>query len=58
MDIPHQQFHVTKFITWCYLDKSFCIYGWLIKRWDEELAVRDDGVITWSVRFLNIKVIC
>lgn len=47
MDVPHQQFHVTKFTTWWYLDKSFCIYGWLIKSREEDLSTRDDGVITY-----------
>lgn len=58
MDVPHQQFHVTKFTTRWYLDKSFCIYGWLIKRRDEDLATRDDGVITLSGKVLNINAIC
>lgn len=57
MDVPHQQLHVTKFTTWWYLNESFCIYGWLIKRRDEALVTRDDGVITLRGMVLSINAI-
>lgn len=51
MAVPHQQFHVIEFTARSYLDKSFRIYGWLIKSCEEDLSTRDDGVITYWYGF-------